>query len=383
VGVPDGIEIVRSSTDWGEVTSMSTDHSEYEPVNRSRPVRRRHIAVGAATVAAVAAVMVGGAACASTKTTPTAAPTATPTTTPTTTPSSTASPATTAANLPASHYSSSITVPPWPAYDPCPGGPLSFTDGLARTPDKEAATRLLSLANGALGGQPAMVVAFQCGDVGGDVQLASYRGAAGAYTPMGKFADIPGHVGFVNVFGAQIAITPTEVVVTVSLQQTYPYVNRATYLTQVRRYGLNGSALVQTAGPTKIVADASDASLTISGNVVFDPAQNGCRKGTITYTVTNSGSKPAEVSAVLSLPIQFAADCPAAPGAQENGVVAAPITVPANQSRTATATIYQSERTGVGPVPPQTVPAYPFNIIEMTVDGVLYPVQTPIGMQYL
>src|SRR5262249_47748608 len=162
---------------------------------------QRRIAVGAASVAAVVALIVGVTANVlprlnaaplppGTTVTPTTTPTGEPTAT--TSPTASASPAATLAGPDADPEADIPDLPPAPPQcngvltgrqgatpGPCASGRQTFGGGVAN-PGRNG-IQIVDLADGSLDGQPVTVSALVCNWTG-ELQLASYHGTAGAYT---------------------------------------------------------------------------------------------------------------------------------------------------------------------------------------------------------
>lgn len=361
-------------------------------VARSRQIRQRRLIAATATLAGVVAVIAGATAVLLPRPTaaplPPIAPTESATVSPSPSPTATTPPARPDPLPIAANYTGPLEVPKWPApaqgQTGCPDGPLTFVNGVAAGPGV-ASTVLRYVTSGDLGGNPAWVVEFQC-QTTSTLELAAYHVADGEYALLGKLTDMPTSSGQIGIGIDSIAVAADQIVVTVRVQTLASWARPtpAGTITQVRKYVLRNSAIVQTAGPSGITFNPNVAALTVTlGHLIYEPAQNGCRKGTFTYTLSNAGPKTAvDISAVLFVHLSPGTDCPATPGGSADAYVAAPIALSANESRTFTVTVYESEKV-TGPIPPQIVYPNGYNYMQLHVAGMLYPSQTPLTIELL
>lgn len=280
-------------------------------LRRSAQIRRRR-AAAAVLATAVAVVAISGATWRlagdwahppmpgdSTTSTP-------PTTTPTT-------PAPTVSEPDPDILNTTLALPVWPAAAPdlgvgdCPVGPISVVDGLYFDDASGTTIGMSAPAILDLGDVTHYVVSVSCGGPGqgGHGQVLAYRLEGTEFTFVGRVVDTsvvtrsegawPFIMG-VRADGDRSVIV--ELMVRLSVGTWPP---EFTELTQERTYDWDGEQYRQSAGPTSFLTDA-DVSMTAS-DLVFGPAVEFCREGTITLTITNNEPSPLpRVDVALILP---------------------------------------------------------------------------------
>jgi hypothetical protein len=228
-------------------------------------------------------------------------------------------------------YNSTLPVPSWPALrhdigGACPSGLITFRQQKygsgAITVTVFGSTRV------SVPGEVHYIARLSCRGtgLGGADLIVAYRVEESRYVLVDVITDsthTPAEAEWVELDGWSIdpAPSPDEVgsatfFLTAALIEADPSADQNGRLEQNRTFAWNGSAYVQTGGPTSFLVDPATVDLSLAGgDMVFGPPAGGCRTGTMSLTVTNNGSAPVSdvgLNLVLrGLPEQGQTGCPA------------------------------------------------------------------------
>lgn len=243
---------------------------------------------------------------------PTAAPTTAPTPLHTVTGQPTQQPPIGAA------YRPTITYPAWPVVGNL-GGCLTGTQDFRNKSVHGHTIHIDADATAHIGGEDAIILIMSCyGPGSGRVQLAAaYRVLFdGTYSLIGSMVAT-GAGGITNL---GFISSPGDDRVTVQTgSQLVPGDSPPDYaiVWQNRTYTFDGRRFAQTDGPRTFVADPATTRVSVTVSpLVFGPAVNGCRTGTMTVKVRNTGA----ASATGLTAVAFLDRVPAAPDSCDKDV---------------------------------------------------------------
>jgi hypothetical protein len=280
-----------------------------------------------------------------------------------------------------------LNLPAWPVrggVGPCPTRRITFVEGVHEA--GAITLRVDNIITADVAGNPARIGVFSCHGPGeGRVQQAlAYRNEGDGFSLMGKLVDtaIPAGGADTSVSLGKISAQAAEFIVEVGLQTVPGSAPPAhAHLKQLRRYAWQGSAFVQTGGPTSFLVDPALTRLSATANrLVFAPPRNGCRTGTITMTVTNDGPQPAnDVTAVLIVPglSDPGGQCQAPPQQGYASYLAPVGSLAPGASKEVTASMVIAEDGQH-----QGVEDYPYNLIELRVADQRYPQTRQIVLEF-
>jgi hypothetical protein len=190
--------------------------------------------------------------------------------------------------------SATLTIPPWPTDNlSCPSGPTRFIEGEADFPPEGGRSwrwvRIIRVQNGDVDrdGAQETVVAISCAfQYAASEQLVAFdRDVSGRIVTLGTVVATTGPVRVIDDQTFQVQADGT-VAVRVS-DRWRNYGDQTQQQWQLRWYGWTGAEFRQTGGPTAFPVDPSLTETGVStGELVFGPAADGIRHGTLTVTVT-------------------------------------------------------------------------------------------------
>jgi len=249
---------------------------------------------------------------------------------------------------------------------------VALVEGTHADNTKGVQIHLASATLTQLDGAPMYIAVVACsGPSEGQVQQAvAYRKtSAGAFTVLARVlaTDEEIHtIGEISPEGDDLKIQVGQQTVAGSAPPEYSHLN------QWRTFRWNGARFAQTGGPTTFFADTSVADVSATASrLVFQPADAGCRIGTMTLTVTNNGPQAAsDVSAAVMLPAVAEPDeqCQIPPDQGYQSVLARVGTLAPGESRAVTVTVIAGE-----PIDTPLVLDQPYYIAELRTGDQRYP----------